>query len=79
MRVWPMTFKNPWFWFALVGLVLVGIIVWKALSKPRTTSIGVPQSLPPPGHAPTSFSQNVNAIAGLGKVAESIFSDIYDN
>ncbi len=73
-----MTWKSPWFWLVVVALVVAAVIAWRTLRKPRSTSISAPQHLPPTQPPPgggNAFAQDVNAIAGLGKVAESIFSD----
>ncbi len=70
--------KSPWFWLIAVAVVIAFVLLWRSMHKGKSSSVSG-YSGPPRGPAPIdSTAATINAIANLGKVGESIFSDFQD-
>lgn len=78
VRVLVMNIKSPWFWLILVAVAVALVLLWRAMHTGKSSSVSSYQG-PPKGPAPIdSTAATINAIANLGRVGESIFSDFSD-
>lgn len=72
------TLKSPWFWLIALAVVAGLIFLWRSMRTGKQSSVSSYQG-PPKGPAPVdSTAATINAIANLGRVGESIFSDFSD-
>lgn len=65
---------SPWFWLALLGLVIAAFMLWRRSASAATGTKAVPKSVAPKGGGGTDESDI--AIAAI-KAATSIFDTVY--